>query len=151
MGNGGKVIFLGGIAGIETWGRLPKGLGGRFFGGRVSRKRLDVLREELYLGVETGSWEERGWWAWGNGYGLSKLFILSYCRFLGSVGSVVDMGISVYGVCHGLTKEDLDGEKMSRSVEEEAKTVVWLITDKKGGIVEGEQGKFYHDCAKMEF
>jgi hypothetical protein len=43
------------------------------------------------------------------------------------------------------------GRKMSGGKEEEGKTVVSLITDGKGWLVEGEQGKFYHDCAEMEF
>jgi hypothetical protein len=46
--------------------------------------------------------------------GEGELFILSCCRLLGGVGCGVGKGISVYWVCHGLGREDVDGEKNVR-------------------------------------
>lgn len=146
----GKVIFISAKVALETYQKLDDKLKSRLFHKKVSKKRLDQLKEELYLAVETESWKDKGWHPWGNGYGLSKLFLLVFARLTSVSPQTQEKGHQIYIMLHRLTKMNLNDSKITSTPEEDVETITWILK-KPFKYDNDDQGCQFINCEKINY
>ena len=77
----------------------------RFANPKVSKDELVVLLKEFESSVADNSCAEKGWSKWV--YGVSKLGINLYHKWLGRQEQVVQRGVQVYVCCPGFIQTDM--------------------------------------------
>ena len=104
----------------------------------------------MYLAVETETWKDKGWHPWGNGYGLSKLFLLVFAKMTATSQLTHEKQHQVYIMLHRLTKININDSKITSSPEEDVDTITWLLK-KPYEFNENEQGGLFINCNKFEY
>lgn len=99
--------------------------------------------DDFLTGVQEGNYTEKGWPKWT--YGVSKIGINHFASVLSREKMVVDKGIQVYALCPGFVNTDMSSGKGILTIQQGAKTPLFLI-DLPFKVNPEYQGKFFSNC-----
>jgi len=150
MNANGKVIYVASGAGPMTLNRCSEDKQKRFMDSNINKDILAELKAEMLNDLDNGEeeYKKRGWPTWG--YGLSKLYLITYVKWQAKLPEYVDRGIQVYSMCPGWCRTDMAGDKAIKTAKQGAETVLMLL-EKPAGIVDSEQGGFFSENKQRSF
>lgn len=144
----GKILFMGSLRAKEVVDKFSEELQQKFRDDNLTKDQITELQKEYFECLANDNITESGWYDWA--YAVSKLFLLTYSRWLGQKNpTVIQKHIQVYNMSPGFVRTDMSQGKGDRSVEEGCKTALWLI-ELPFEIMPDLQGKFVRDCELMK-
>ncbi|KAI8821811.1 inducible carbonyl reductase [Fimicolochytrium jonesii] len=133
-------------------GQVSKELQDQFSSKSLTLDGLDKLMDQFVASVADGTYASKGWPQ--QAYGVSKVGVTAFSRVLARQPEITSKNILVAACCPGWVRTNMGGEAAHLSVEDGAKTPVWLATADKQEILEGgklENGLFYRDRKHVEW
>lgn len=147
---GGRIVNVSSTVGqLRT---VSPELAKRFSDPSLTFSELDKLMEEFFTAVKEGDYKEKGWPR--SAYGVSKVGLTAQTRILARTPTVKEKELLVVSCCPGWIRTNMAGPRATGTVEEGARTPVWLALGERGEILENGKwgnGEFYRDLKRVEW
>lgn len=146
----GRIVNVSSSAGLLRI--LSPELARRFAAPDVTFSELDRLMDEFFTAVKDGDYREKGWPR--SAYGVSKVGLTAQTRVLARTPAVKEKELLVVSCCPGWIRTNMAGPKATGTVEEGARTPVWLALADSDEILENGKwgnGEFYRDEKRVEW
>jgi carbonyl reductase 1 len=141
MGMGGRIVMV--SSGLGDLSCVSSELSARFLDPTLTRDRLRELMESFVRDVAAGTHAREGWPS--SAYSVSKVGMNAFVRVLAKELAGDPRKILVNSANPGWVRTAMGGASAPRSVEQGARTPVWLATLPDGGPT----GGFFHDERKV--
>jgi NAD(P)-dependent dehydrogenase (short-subunit alcohol dehydrogenase family) len=139
----GRIVMM--SSGMGDRGALSKELRARFSTGGLTREALFALARKFVDDVTAGRHTAEGWPS--SAYRVSKIAMNAFTAIVGGELERDGRGILCNACDPGWVRTDMGGKNASRSVEEGARTAVWLAFLPPGG----PQGGVFRDEAPLDW
>ena len=136
-----KIIFV--SSSITRWVELAKSKKDQFENPNITSEEIIQLANDFRRAIETKTWKESGWPE--SCYGMSKVCLSFYTRYLAKRKDVVDRNIQVYSCCPGWVQTDMGGKNASRTLDEGVVCPIFLVELEGNKISQELQGNFFYD------
>jgi carbonyl reductase 1 len=137
MHAGGSIVMI--SSGMGSLSGVRGELRAKIAGARLTRGELLALAESFVGDVAAGTHERHGWPS--NAYAVSKILLNAFVRVVARELERDPRRILVNAENPGWVRTRMGGSSAPRSVEEGARTAVWLATLPEGGPT----GGFFRD------
>ena len=147
VADSGKILFMGSICGPDAFKKCDAPFKFRFLEQNLTEEDVTGWARDYVEDVKSGAWKEKGYSMWE--YGMSKLFLQTYCSALSRCDDIVGRGVQCYTMHPGVITSDINGQNKNYKPLVEGTRSAMILIEREFKIDPLEQGGFFHEDGSL--